>query len=133
MRSQKLAVEMISSQLLFKKMRMETKEHVFEPLLERAEQFSKTKFQLLKLKSVDKTADVSSTAVSYLLLVVVLIFFVIALNIAIALWIGDLLGKSYYGFFTVSAFYALLGIVLYIIHSKIKRHLQNLIIDQLLN
>ena len=112
---------------------METKEHVFEPLLERAEQFSKTKFQLLKLKSVDKTADVSSTALSYLLFVVVLIISVIALNIAIAFWIGDLLGKDYYGFFMVSAFYALLGVVLYFIHSKIKRYLQNTFIDQLLN
>jgi hypothetical protein len=112
---------------------METKEHVFEPLFKKAEQFSKTNFQLLKFKFVDKIADVGSTAASHLLLAVVLIFSVIALNVAIALWIGYLLGKSYYGFFIVSVFYAMVGIVLYFIRFKIKRHLQNTIINQLLN
>lgn len=112
---------------------MEAKENFIEPLLERAEQFSKTSFELLKLKSIDKTADVGSSLTSRFLLVIVLSLFALTLNIAIALWLGDLLGKNYYGFLVVAAFYGLIGIVLYFTHPLIKARVNNSIIKQMLN
>jgi len=112
---------------------METKVKLIEPLLERAEQYSKTSFELLKLKSLDKTADISSSLISRLLLVFVLLLFVLTLNIAIALWLGDLLGKNYYGFLIVASFYGLGGIILFYIHPLIKANINNSIIKQMLN
>ena len=111
---------------------METNTSVFEPLLERVEQYSKGKFELLKLKSVDKTADLSATFISRLLLTVTLILFSLTLNIAVALWIGDLLKKSYYGFLIVAGFYFLIGILLYLLHPSIKTKIQNSIIKHML-
>ena len=111
---------------------METQTSVIEPLLERAEQYSKTSLELLKLKSVDKTADVSSMLISRLLIVIVLSFFVLTLSVAAALWLGELLGKSYYGFIAVASFYGLIGIILFFIYPFIKTRVNNSIISQLL-
>lgn len=112
---------------------METKINALEPLLEKAEAFSKTSLELIKLKALDKTADVSSTLASRSLFTLIVLFFVFTLNIAIALWLGDLLGKAYYGFLILASFYALAGIVLLIIHPFIKSRVNNAILKQLIN
>lgn len=104
-----------------------------EPLIERAEQFGKTTFELIKLKSLNKLADVTSSLISRLLLTVVLSVFTITLSIAIALWLGALLGKNYYGFFIVASFYGIAGITLFFIHPAIKARASNVIIKQMLN
>lgn len=112
---------------------MDIKTNLIEPLLERAEAYSRTSFELIKLKALDKTADVSATLISKLLLILVLSFFALLLNIAIALWLGDILGKSYYGFLIIAAFYALAAIILLNIHPSIKARVNDAIIKQLFN
>lgn len=112
---------------------MEAKSNFIEPLLERAEQYSKTSFELLKLKSVDKTADVTSTLISRLLFVIVLSLFALTLNIAAALWLGDLMGKNYYGFLLVASFYGLISMIVFFVHPFIKTRLNNSLITQILS
>ena len=112
---------------------MEAKVSLIEPLFKRAEEFGRTSFELAKLKALDKTADVGSTLLSRLLLAAVLSLFVFTVNIGIALWLGDLLGKNYYGFLVVASFYGLTGIVLFFIHPRIKAKASNAIIRNMLN
>ena len=102
-------------------------------LIERAEQFGKTTFELIKLKSLDKAADVTSSLISRLVFSVVILVFAVTLSIAIALWLGALLGKNYYGFFIVASFYGIAGITLFFIHKAIKTRVNNVIIKQMLN
>lgn len=110
---------------------METKANLLEPLLERGEVYGKTSFELLKLRSLDKTADLASTLASRSMFALIVSFFALTLNIAIALWLGDLLGKTYYGFLIVASCNALAGIVLLIIHPFIKSRINNAFIRQL--
>lgn len=112
---------------------METQTNLIEPLLEKAEAYGKTSFEILKLKTLHKTADVASTLVSRYLFTILVSFFAITINIAIALWLGDMLGKMYYGFLIVASCYALAAIILLIIHPYIKRRVNNAVIKQLLN
>lgn len=112
---------------------MEIRSNLIEPLLEEVEQYSKTSFELIKLKTLDKTADITSSLISRFSLAIALSLFTLTLNIAIALWLGDLLGKSYYGFFVVASFYGIAGIALAIIHPYIKARVSNSIIKQILN
>lgn len=114
-------------------MKMETKTSLFEPLLEKVEQYGKTNFELLKLKSLNKTADITSTIISYAIQAIVILLFAIMLNIGLAFWIGDLVGNNYYGFLIIASFYGLVGIILYISNSSIKRSIQNSIIKQMFN
>ncbi len=112
---------------------METKSTLIGSLIERIEEYSKTSLELLKLKTLDKAANVTSSLFSRLFLIVVLLFSVLSLNIAISLWIGEILGKDYYGFLTVAAIYFVIGIILFFIHPWIKNRISNSIIKQILN
>jgi hypothetical protein len=112
---------------------METTTGLIEPLIERAEAYGKTSLELLKLKSLDKTSDVASTLMSRLLFAVIISFFLVAINIAAALWLGELLGKNYYGFLIVAAFYGILAIVIYFTHPGIKARINDFLIKQMFN
>ena len=112
---------------------MDTNGSLLEPLLERAEQYSKTSFELLKLKSLDKTAAVASVLLSRLLLVITLSLCLLTLTIAFALWAGELFGKNYYGFLLIALLYGLAGIILFFIHPRIKARVNNSILAHMIN
>jgi fatty acid desaturase len=55
------------------------------------------------------------------------------LNLGIAFWLGDILGKPFWGFFVVAAFYFLVGIVIhFFMHNWIKRLVGNYFIKRVL-
>jgi hypothetical protein len=57
----------------------------------------------------------------------------IFLNLGIAFWLGEILGEIYYGFFVVAAFYVIAGIAFRLfIHKRLKRHICDSIIEQVL-
>ena len=112
---------------------MESTSNVFESLFEKAETFGKTTYELSKLKALETTTVVASSIVARLSVVLMLSIFTLVFNIGVALYLGDLLGKSYYGFFIVAAFYLIAGIVLhFFLHKWIKKPLADLIISQAL-
>src|ERR1044071_1049495 len=84
-----------------------------ELLFEKAEDYGKTSIELLKLNAIDKTADVVSSLAVQMATFMVVALFTLVVNIGLALWIGDLLGKTYYGFFIVAGFYAIACALLY--------------------
>jgi len=84
-----------------------------ETLFEKAESYSKTSLELLTLKAIDKSADVGSSLGVQVVILTVIAVFTVATNIGVALWLGELLGKSYYGFFAVAAFYLFAAVALF--------------------
>ncbi len=82
-----------------------------ESLFEKTGEYIETRIDLLKLKAADKSADVVSSLVSRLVILLIATMFIIILNIGIALLIGEALGKSYYGFFVLAGFYLITGLV----------------------
>ena len=113
---------------------MENKTTIFEPLFERAQAYGKTSFELFKLKAVEKTSGVSSTFASRAIAFFVLSLFVLMASIGAALWLGEILGKGYYGFFVVAGFYGIVDCVLYFfMHNWIKKGINNSIIKEMLN
>jgi len=112
---------------------MEDKATPLEVLLERAEEYSKTSIKLIKLKAIDKTAEMISTLMAWMVVITLVALFFMILNIGIALWIGELLGKSYYGFFIIAAFYAIVGILCQVFSIQwIKKPISNSLISQML-
>ena len=112
---------------------METSSGSVESLFERVESYGKTSYELAKLKSLQATTRVVSSLISRLSAILMLSLFLLVLNIGIALWLGEFLGKSYYGFFIVAGFYLLAGMVLYFfLHQPIKRTVSDLIVRQAL-
>ncbi len=106
---------------------------VLETLLERAEDYGKTTYELFKYNAIDKTTEVASEFASNLIVYVVFGVFIMLLSIGVALWIGELLGKFYFGFFIVSIAYLLMATVLYFSINRIKKGIGNTIVTHIFN
>ena len=90
---------------------MDKPKEIINSVIDKAEQFGKTSLELIKLKTVDKTADIASSTLSWLIIIIFGLLFFSFLNIGIALWIGSLLGKNFLGFLIVSGFYGILFLI----------------------
>ena len=102
-------------------------------LLGQAEDYSKTTLKLIQLKTIDKTADLASTLAVQFALTIVVALFILMSYIGLSLWVGEILGKTYYGFFVMSGINILLFVIVYLCRSKwIKDPLQNSIIAAML-
>nr|WP_315173258.1 hypothetical protein [uncultured Flavobacterium sp.] len=113
---------------------METKASTIELLFEKAEDYARTTAELTKLTVVDKSADVLSSLLSQMAVGVVVALFSLLINIGISLWLGELLGKTYYGFFIVSSCHLIFAILLYS-YKRVwsKMPVSNFIIHKMLN
>jgi uncharacterized membrane protein len=112
---------------------MEERTTLIESLLEKAETYAKTNADLYKLKFIDKSADLLSTLAERFIFVKAFSLITIMISLGLALWIGELMGKMYFGFITVALFYILItGFVYYFRKSFIKTPLNNAIIAEML-
>ena len=112
---------------------METPATSIESLFERIEAYSKTTYELSKLKLLETTINIVNLLVPRLSVIIMISLFALVLNIGIALLLGELLGKSYYGFFIVAGFYLAAGFLLhFFLHKWIKKPISDLIIKQAL-
>src|SRR6185503_17651299 len=112
---------------------METPESAVETLIERMEAYGKTTIELSKLKALDTATVVVTSLVAKLSVIIMITLFAILFSIGIAQVLGELLGKTYYGFFIVAAAYLLAGIVFhFFLHGWIKKPVCDLIISQTL-
>jgi hypothetical protein len=111
---------------------METPASLIESLIGKAEAYGKTTLELTKLRALEITTRVAAHLVSKLSTVIMLIMFSVLLSTGIALLLGDLLGKAYYGFFIVAGIYLVAGIIFYFFLRKwIKKPVSNLMIKQI--
>jgi hypothetical protein len=112
---------------------MENRATTLENLFENLEQFSKTSFELYKLKAIYEIASLTSRLAVRFILTIVVALISLFISIGSALWLGDVLGKSFYGFFIVAFFYILLWVVLFIFRkSSIRQPMSNMIIKSML-
>lgn len=86
---------------------------LIESLFSDTKEYAGDRLDLYKLKLVDKSSTVASSVIAGIALFVVAFIFFIVLNIGIALLIGDLLGKSYWGFLILAAVYAIAGFIIF--------------------
>ena len=112
---------------------MEDKTDSFEILLEKAQEYGNTSIELFKLRAVDKTVAVVSSIVPRLAAIIILSMFFIMVSIGLSLWLGEIMGKTWYGFFVIAAFYGISGLVVYfLLNNWIKKQVGNFIIKQIL-
>ena len=113
-------------------MEEEKKDASVNGLFEKAGDYLETRLDLVKLKTTQTTSDVVALGVSIGIISLFLIFFLAFINIGLALVIGGALGETYYGFFIVGGFYALLGLVFHLCREKwVKNPISNVIIQKM--
>ena len=105
-----------------------------EMLFDKAEEYSKTTIELLKLQAIRKSADVISSLISKAVITISVALSIFILNIAIALWLGKLTGESYYGFFIVATVYLLVALLFSVFKKTwIKKSIKNKFIFKMMN
>lgn len=113
---------------------MENQSDLITPIFERLQEYGKTSYELVKLRTVEKLAQFLSSFASRTVVILVTAMFLMFLNIGLAIWFGQLLGELYLGFFCVAAFYATFGGVLFLFFRKwMKRKFSDAIVNSLLN
>lgn len=111
---------------------MEEEKSFAQRVYEHIEEYAKTTVELYRLKAIKVIADVFSAVATGFIIWVIISFFLVFLSIGAAFYIGDLLGKWHYGFFIVAGFYALVGIIIYLLRFKcLKDRINNFIIRQI--
>ena len=113
---------------------MDSKPNAIGSLFESAGNYLETRIDLLKLKAVSKSSEIVSSIVSGVVVFILIIFAFVILNIGLCIWLGAVLGETWYGFFTVGGFYLLLAVLLIIFKGKwIKAPVTDLLIKKMLN
>jgi hypothetical protein len=108
---------------------MEDHTKIIEPLITRITDYSKTTYQLIILKTLDKTSDIGSSFIAHTIVLVLMLTFIIFLNLGLAFWLGIILGEMYFGFFAVAAFYGIAGLFFRLfMHKWLKGRIRNSII-----
>jgi fatty acid desaturase len=111
---------------------MEQKTVLIETLLEKTTDYGKVSYELAKLKTLDKTSDMSSSLIIHSIIFAFVLSCLLFFSLGLAYWLGEILGKIYFGFFVVSAFYAITVIILhFFMHKYLKRIICNYIIKQM--
>lgn len=90
---------------------MEDKTTILESLIDSAENYGKSSIELWKLKAIKKTSEAVSSIAASLIVFLVSVLFIFILSIGLSLWIGDYLGKTYWGFFIVAGLYLLIALI----------------------
>lgn len=85
----------------------------FEDLFNKTSEYLETRASLVKLKTIQKTSDVVSIVASKIIGWLLACTVLLMLSIALAFFLGDLLGATYVGFLIVAGIYALLGLLYY--------------------
>jgi hypothetical protein len=112
---------------------MEDNTKLIESLLERTAEYGKASFELVKLKALDKTSDAVSSLIPHAVVLALAAIFMLFLNLGLAFWLGEILGRTFYGFFVIAAFYGITGIVLhFFMHERIKTLIGNYFIKHVL-
>lgn len=109
-----------------------TIEHI-ENLVARAGEVAETKAELLKLRAAGKITETISSLITVIATVILIVASLTIISIGMALWIGSEMGRTYYGFFIVGGFYALVGLLVHLFRKNwIKIPVSNLVIDKLI-
>lgn len=106
---------------------------MIESLFEKTVDYGKTSFLLVKLRTLNKTSDVVSSLLAHTVVLIFALLFMLFLSLGMAIWVGEILGNTFYGFFVVAAFYGLTGIFIHLfLHKWIKKLVSDRFIEQVL-
>lgn len=105
-----------------------------ESLYEKAKAYTDTTLELARLKAVEKTAGIMGNLVARLALILMLLMFGFCTNIALALWLGALMGEAWMGFLSVACFYGLLALLVhYVWGDGIRKKIADAFVSQVLS
>jgi membrane protein implicated in regulation of membrane protease activity len=112
---------------------MKEENQLFDQLIDSSKKYINTSFELFKLTAVDKSSDILAVLVYRLIIFIVVTVFTVMFNIGVAIWLGEILGQTSYGFFIIAGFYLIFAFFIYKFRDKlVKRPVSEMVIGQIL-
>lgn len=112
---------------------MEERTVIIENLVESVSDYGKASYQLAKLKTLEKSADVISSTVPRVITIVLVTTCLLFSSVGLASFLNAVLSSTSLGYFLVGGVYALAAITTHIfLRHRIKIWLSNLIIQQII-
>ena len=112
---------------------MESSTRIVESLFEKAVDYGAISYRLAKLKTLSKTSNVFSSMFVHLIVLIFALSFLLFLCLGLAIWIGEVLGNNFQGFFLVGTFFGLTALFThFFLHKRIKKMFANYFIEQIL-
>ena len=94
--------------------------------------YIQTEIELFKLRIAEKISKILANFLAAIVVIGIILLFILFVSVALALLIGEMLGKMSAGFFIVSALYLLAGIIIWHAREKLIRiPILNTILSQL--
>jgi hypothetical protein len=103
------------------------------PILKKIEDYGKTSIEIYKQKAILNMAEVFSSFLSQLGIAFVFMLVIFSIITGISLWVGEKMGASYLGFFSVALGLVVLYILLVLMLGQLKKEIKNKIILKLTN
>ena len=91
---------------------MDFKEGKIEMVYAKIEDLVSNQQEIIKLKVYSKSADMATFMAMKIIMFFVVGLFILFLNIGLSIWLGEILGETYYGFFALAGFYAISAIII---------------------
>ncbi len=105
-----------------------------EDLIVKTEEYTKTSYDLSRLKLMDKSSSVISSIAAVLACGIILFISILIASFGLSLYLGEVLGKACYCFFAVGAGYAVLSIFFYFfLNTWVRKTLDKSLRAQLFN
>lgn len=102
-----------------------------EALFDKSKEYMETQMEILRLKAIDKSTAMISSLATRLIYITIFMIALFLLNIALGFWLGEILGKVYYGFFCLAAFYFIVGLIIFAIRkNSVGNPIRNALIDK---
>ncbi|MBK9109118.1 MAG: hypothetical protein IPM92_12320 [Saprospiraceae bacterium] len=86
---------------------------IMENLFNKAESYYHLSIEVSKLKALEKSTLMVTKIISKLILMLVILLILLFLSMGLAFYLGELFGKTYYGFLIVSGIYVLIFVFFY--------------------
>ncbi len=111
----------------------EYNDSTFETLLLKTEEYVKTSFELIKLKTLNEILKVVSAIISRTTALLFIFMFFLTASLAVAILIGDSLGKMWLGFIIIAGLYGIIATVITLFLNRwFKTVVSNFILNQIM-
>lgn len=110
---------------------MEFINNIINPLIDKIETLGHTQLEIYKYRIMLKTSTLFASLIFLFILVFFLLLMSISLNIAIAHWIGGVIGNIVLGYIIVSCIHALIALFIYLNRGSIRNRIQDKILNHI--
>jgi len=90
-----------------------------DKLIDSVNHYFETKLDLFKIEAKEELISFASKFIYWLIIGIIGLFFILMISVSLGLYLGSILGNTFYGFLIISAFYFLLFLLLFLFREQL--------------